>query len=135
MVINSPVFVSKVISFTNPSLFPSFVTTCFPRKDVCVKCLRDDSMEDTSFGPYATLDSYAVLHVAPTGFTPPYIQGYVIVDDGPKVFTLISGCDPKDDVLELGQRMELVIEQIKKDESGNDVIGWKFRPAKENTLS
>lgn len=108
---------------------------CFPKKEVCVKCVRDDCMEEKKFGPYARLDSYAVMQVAPTGFTAPYIQAYVVLEDGPKIFTLITGCEPRDDALELGQKMELVIEKIRDDEKGNPLIGWKFKPVEENNRS
>jgi uncharacterized OB-fold protein len=109
--------------------------TCFPTKQVCVKCLKDDCMEKAKFGPNAVLESFAVINVAPPGFTAPYIQGYVKLQDGPKVFSLISGCEPKDDAIELGQRMELVIEKIREDENGNNLIGWKFKPTRERNQS
>jgi uncharacterized OB-fold protein len=102
--------------------------TSFPKKEVCLKCLRDDTMEEARFGPYAILDSFAIMQVAPPGFFPPYIQGYVKLNDGPKVFTLITGCEPKDDALQLGEPMELVIDKIKEDENGHEIIGWKFKP-------
>lgn len=106
--------------------------TSFPKKDVCVRCLRDDTMKEARFGPLATLDSFAVMQVAPPGFVPPYIQGYVkLKPEGPKVFTLITGCDPKDDALEPGEEMELVVDKIKEDENGNELIGWKFKPIRE----
>ena len=133
--------------FSPPELTPSGKTyligsrckvcgyASFPQKDVCVRCLRDDTMEVAQFGPDAILDSFAVMQVAPPGFTSPYMQGYVILKDGPKVFTLITGCEPKDDALKVGEEMELVIEKIKEDENGNDIIGWKFRPTgKRHTL-
>lgn len=107
---------------------------CFPKKQVCVKCVKDDCMQETRFGPYAVLDSYAVIHVAPTGFSAPYILGYVVLENGPKIFTLINGCEPEDNALELGQKMELVIEKIKADERGNNLIGWKFKPLKEKKI-
>ena len=102
---------------------------CFPKKDVCVRCLRDDTMVEARFGPYATLDNYAVTRVAPPGFNAPYIQGYVVLDDGPRIFTLITGCNAEDNALHIGERMELVFEKIKEDTDGNNIIGWKFRPA------
>lgn len=101
---------------------------CFPKKDVCVRCCKNGTMETAKFGPYAKLDSFAVMQVAPPGFVAPYIQGYVVLDDGPKIFTLISGCEPEDNVLQLGEKMELVIEKITVDDKGNNLIGWIFRP-------
>ena len=107
----------------------------FPQKEVCVRCLRDDTMEVAHFGPHGILDSFAVMQVAPPGFNSPYMQGYVILRDGPKVFTLITGCEPTEDALTVGDEMELVIEKIKEDEKGDDIIGWKFRPtAKRHRL-
>jgi len=103
---------------------------CFPKKDVCVRCLRDDTMEETHFGPDGVLESFAVMQVAPSGFSAPYIQGYVTLKDGPKVFTLMTGCPPDDDALKVGQEMELVIETIRENEKGDELIGWKFRPVK-----
>jgi uncharacterized OB-fold protein len=64
----------------------------------------------------------------PPGFTTPYIQAFVNLDEGVRIFTLIEGCKPEDDALQLGQEMELVIGKIKEDEQGNDIIGWKFKP-------
>jgi uncharacterized protein len=101
---------------------------CFPKKSVCAKCVRDDCMEDVKFGPYAILDTYAVMRVAPPGFVPPYVQGYVILENGPKIFSLITGCETNDHALPLGQKMELVLEKIRQDEEGNNLIGWKFKP-------
>ena len=55
-------------------------------------------------------------------------MGYIQLDEGPVVFSTIAGCEAKDDALELGQPMELVIENIKEDRDGHKVLGWKFRP-------
>jgi hypothetical protein len=51
------------------------------------------------------------------------------------VFTLITGCEARDDALEIGQEMELIIDKIKKDRQGNNLVGWKFRPRRETTAS
>jgi len=102
--------------------------TCFPRKTVCVKCRRDDTMADLQLGPNGILQNFTVMQVGPPDFPPPYIMGYIQLDEGPVVFSTIAGCEAKDDALELGQPMELVIEPIKQDRDGNKVLGWKFRP-------
>ena len=102
----------------------------FPKKVVCVRCLRDDTMDDVRLGPYGTLETYAVMRVGPPDFPPPYMVGYVRVKEGPLIFSQITGCDVEDDALELGQEMELVIDKIKKDSKGNNVVGWKFRPVR-----
>ena len=44
---------------------------------------------------------------------------------------LISGCPPVEDCLHIGMEVELVIDKIREDEQGNEVIGYKFRPVQE----
>ena len=102
--------------------------TSFPRKTVCVKCRRDDTMETLKLGAYGTLENFAVMRVGPPDFPPPYTVGYVRMKEGPIIFTQITGCGTADDALEIGAEMELVIETIKKDPQGNNLVGWKFRP-------
>lgn len=100
----------------------------FPKKVVCVRCRRDDTMERVRLGPYGTLDTFTVMQVAPPGFIAPYMIGYVRLREGPIVFSLLTGCETKDDALKIGEEMELVIEKINEDGKGNNIIGWKFKP-------
>jgi len=102
--------------------------TCFPKKFVCVRCRRDDTMEEVKIGPYANLETFTVMRVGTADFPAPYVMGYVKTNEGAQVFTLITGCEIKDDALEPGEEMELVIEKIKMDKQGNNLIGWKFKP-------
>lgn len=115
-----------------PCLIGSKCSVCgyasFPRKKVCIRCRRDDTMEEIRLGPYGTLETYAVMRVGPPDFPPPYMVGYVRLKEGPLVFTQITGCEIEDDALEIGTEMELVIAKIRKDPEGNNLIGWKFRP-------
>ena len=87
-------------------------------------------MEEVKLGPYATLETFAVMRVGPPDFPPPYIMGYATMKEGAKVFALITGCEAKDDALELGEQMELVTEKVGEDGQGNNLIGWKFRPVR-----
>ena len=104
--------------------------TCFPEKKICIKCLRDDTMEGIKLGQHATLETYAVMRVDTPDFPAPYIIGYVRTEEGALVFTPITGCEPTDDALQIGEEMELVIEEIKEDGQGNTLIGWKYRPVR-----
>ena len=87
-------------------------------------------MEEIKLGPYATLENFAVMRVGPPDFPAPYIVGYVRMKEGILIFTPITGCEARDDALELGEEMELTIEKIKVDEQGNNLIAWKFRPTR-----
>ncbi len=85
-------------------------------------------MEEVPLSRRGTIDTFTVVHVAPTGFKAPYIQAYVDLPEGPRIFSLITGCDPLGTDLRDGAEVELVIEKIREDEKGNDLIGYKFRP-------
>ena len=102
---------------------------CFPPKPVCTKCLCEDCMEKTELSRHAVLETFAVMQVGPPDIPLPYIVGYVRTKEGALIFTMITGCEIKEDALHLGQDMELVLETIKQDDQGNNLIGWKFKPA------
>lgn len=104
--------------------------TCFPEKKVCIRCKRDDTMESISLGRHGRLENFTVVRVGTPDFPAPYIIGYVMTDEGALVFTQITGCEIRDDALEIGEEMELAIECIREDEQGNRLIGWKYRPVK-----
>ena len=99
-----------------------------PRRFICCVCMRDDTMEETPLSTRGTIDTFTVVHVAPVGFEAPYIQGFVDLPEGPRIFSLITGCEPSEEAIEEGAEVELVIDKISEDEKGNDLIGYKFRP-------
>jgi uncharacterized OB-fold protein len=100
----------------------------FPPKHVCIKCRREGTMNEVKLGPRGILDMFAVMQVGTPDFPAPYVIGFVRLEQGPMVFSVITGCEPKDDALTIGQEMMLVIDKIRTDENGLDVVGWKFKP-------
>jgi uncharacterized OB-fold protein len=102
--------------------------TFFPKQSVCRICMVDDTMEETALSTKGKIDTFTVVHVAPMGFKAPYIQAFVDLPEGPRIFSLITGCEPSEDALKTGVEVEVVIDKITEDEKGNDLIGYKFRP-------
>ncbi|MBI5967273.1 MAG: OB-fold domain-containing protein [Deltaproteobacteria bacterium] len=100
----------------------------FPKSWVCPSCMKDHTMEEISLSRRGKLDTFAVLRQAPSGFTAPYIIGYVILPEGTRIFTIITGTEIRDDALKRGQEVELVIDKLREDAQGNEIIGWKFKP-------
>ncbi len=47
---------------------------------------------------------------------------------GPRLFTLITGIEPKEDALAIGQELEMIIDRIREDEQGNTIVAWKLGP-------
>ena len=103
----------------------SYVT--FPPRGACSACISNETMEAVSLGSRGKIETFSVLHTAAPDFKAPYILAYVLIG-GAKVLSLITGCEPKEESLEIGDEVELVIEKIREDERGNEVWGYKFRP-------
>lgn len=100
----------------------------FPARSICRVCMVEGTMEETPLSTRGKIDTFTVVQVAPLGFKAPYIQAYVDLPEGPRIFSLITGCEPSQNALKEGQEVELVIDKITEDEKGNDLIGYKFRP-------
>ena len=103
--------------------------TSFPKMSACPICKREGVMEQIPLSNRGKLDTFTVAQQAPAGFTAPYIQAYVLLPEGVKIFTLLKGVELRDDALQIGQDMEFVMDKIRDDENGNEIIGWKYRPA------
>lgn len=103
-------------------------TVSFPRRMVCPCCLADDT-EEVPLSKKGKLYSYSINQMAPEGFEAPYITGKVDFPENVRVFSVITGCEPTEDSLQIGMDMEVVFEPIRKDEKGNPLVGYKFKPS------
>jgi uncharacterized OB-fold protein len=103
--------------------------TSFPKKEICIVCRKEATMENIQLGSEGKLETFAVMQVGPPGFKVPYVIGYVRTPEGAVVFAPITGCEAKDEAMKVGEEMELVIEKVKEDGKGNNLIGWKYKPA------
>jgi uncharacterized OB-fold protein len=120
-----------------PRLTGSRCTTCktpyFPRSGVChnPEC-AESRIEDAQFGPTGTLWSCAIQDYPPPDpvkFDKPYkpfAMGVVDLDDGLRVLGRVSVDDPR--AIDVGARVEMVIEPLAHDADGNEIVGWKFKP-------
>jgi uncharacterized OB-fold protein len=77
-------------------------------------------------GRTGTLYGFTVCHTAPSGWRAPYLQAYVELPEGIRVFTLVSDqVEPVADALTVGQPMELVVEPV---HPGDTIVTYKYRP-------
>lgn len=103
-------------------------TTFFPKRVLCPTCFEEGDMEEVRLASRGTLYACTVIHRdSPAGIRAPYAYGYVEIPvDKVRVFALLTGSDPSS--FHSGQEVELVIEPIKTDPEGRQVIGYKFKP-------
>jgi len=127
---------SKCYRFRSPDGEPYLIGSkcrccgyvAFPPRVICPDCVIKGSMEEIDLGSTAKIDTFSVLYVGTLDFPAPYILAYVVVPEGARVLSLITGCEPSEEALEIGTPVELVIEKIRTDKQGNEVRGYKFRP-------
>ena len=104
----------------------------FPPKPVCPKCF-DGRLEETPLNTRGTLHAFARSVMGPTDMKKPFVMGFVDLPEGIKLYSLIVDCEPWDQVLRVGMDVEMVVGPVKTDSEGRDVIGYMFRPVKEET--
>ncbi len=102
----------------------------FPEKPVCPNCF-DPARKKVPLSRKGKLHTFALSHMGPGGIPTPFVIGFVELPEGIKLFSLITQCEPWDKVLKVGMDVEMVIETIRRDEEGNEIVGYKFRPVPE----
>ena len=127
------------ISGDGPRLRGMRCKTCdnhvFPFQKGCPKCAGTD-VEPVDLGTRGTLWAWTIQGFPPKA--PPYLGetdpekfrpygiGYVELPGQTKVETRLTESDPTK--LAEGMEMELTLEQVGKDEDGNDIVTYAFKP-------
>jgi len=101
--------------------------TFFPKKLVCPDCF-DGELKEVPLSKKGKLHTFALSVMGPTDMEKPYVIGFIDLPEGIKLFSVLTDCEPWDEVLKVNMEMEMVIGKIKEDEYGNDIISYKFRP-------
>jgi uncharacterized OB-fold protein len=108
--------------------------TFFPKKKICPECF-EENLVDAILSNRGRLHAYAMSVMGPPFLEKPYVQAYVDLPEGIKLFSLLKDWEPIGETLEIGMEMEMVIDKISVDRTGNEIIGYKFRPVKEEEVS
>ncbi len=84
-------------------------------------------METVPLSGEGTLYTYTVIRQSIPVFEVPYVLGYVDLPEGVRLMGQIAGCEPDD--VRIGMPLVLSIEPFGEDEDGNELTGYRFRPA------
>jgi uncharacterized OB-fold protein len=98
----------------------------FPPRQVCSRCLAE-SLEPAALSTRGTVHTYTVVHQAAPEFEVPYALGYVDLPEGVRVLGQITGVAPE--AVCIGMEVELSLEPFGENDEGQEVIGYRFRPA------
>lgn len=100
----------------------------FPSRLVCTNCLTDKGMKRSRLGNMGWLYSYTMIRVAPKEFDPPYLVGYVVIQpENIRILAQLTGVKSLEE-LKTGLQMKMVMERIRGDDKGNELVGYKFKP-------
>ncbi len=103
-------------------------TVSFPKKNICFKCMKDDTMEIHPMSKKGEIVTFSVSHLSHIDIPTPYAFGYVYLpDDDLTIYTLFTDWEPVEEKLFIGQQVELDIQTFRKDPWGNDVISYVYR--------
>jgi uncharacterized OB-fold protein len=106
-------------------------TVVFPKMPVCPSCGRNGAMQDVEIGRKGRLFSHTIARFAPKGFTAPFFQAFIDLDEGPRIFSLIGAeCAVENGVLEDGMEMRIVVELLADTPENKDILSYKYVPAK-----
>jgi uncharacterized OB-fold protein len=105
-------------------------TVTFPKRAVCPRCVKRGTMTEHHISGKGRLNTFSIVNAALPGFKAPSIQAYVDLDEGPRIWSLISGIAPDPEALRIGMDLELVVEKVREDREGNEYISYQFRPVK-----
>ncbi len=102
----------------------------FPARRCCRRC-TSMNLEEVALSRKAKLYSFTTVRVKlpDAKSASPYLTGIVELPEGERIRTLLTDGDNAS--LKIGDEMELVIDVVYEDESGREVLGWKFKPVRK----
>ena len=99
----------------------------------CENCQGRD-MEDVVLSNKGKLYTYSVVrhrppgdYIGPDPFVP-YAVGLVELPEGVRIMSVLTDCDIEK--IKIGTNLELAVMKLYEDAEGNEIITYKFRPAK-----
>jgi uncharacterized OB-fold protein len=115
-----------------PHLLASRCELCgkiyFPQQKLCIDCFREGTMKVHLLSCKGKIYSFTVVEretLAPKGFRVPYAYGYIDFPEGVRVLSKIIGWNPE--TLKIDAPVEMVIEEIRQNETGEKIMGFRFR--------
>ncbi len=102
-------------------------TRHFPAARVCVKCEKDDALQDVALQRTGQIFTYAVDHLAASPF-PPVVMAVVDLDGGGRIYCEVVDTEP--DSVQIGMAVELVARRLREG-GGLYHYYWKCRPRRD----
>ena len=132
MVSFNPVLLTLQAEDGKPHLLGSRCEVCgkvyFPQQKLCIQCLEEGTVKGHLLSVQGEIYSFTVVEretLAPKGFQVPYAYGYIDLPEGVRVLSKIIGWGSE--TLKINAPVEMVLEEIRQNEGGEKIIGFRFR--------
>lgn len=103
--------------------------TFFPRRLVCARCLHEGT-DDVELSTRGRIHTWTYCHVPMFGRRESDVSGYgvaqVDLPEGPRVQSVLAG-EPDD--FAIGMEVDIDLETLRREPSGDEVVIYRFRPA------
>lgn len=99
----------------------------------CSRCFSTEPMEEVKLSDKGELHVFSIVHQSGPGIPVPYIAAIVDLPEGVSVRCNIEGVEPDPKHLAFGMPVEMFTEVVRQDREGNDIVAFKFRPAKNGS--
>ena len=132
VLIQSELFQYPLSEGQHPTLLANSCKICgrsfFPKRALCPYCFDQGEMENVTLSRRGIIYASTVVRIpSPTGIEAPYAYGYVDIPvNNIRVFALFTGDDPTSFIP--NREVELVVEPIRTNHEGQQIIGYKFKP-------
>ena len=99
----------------------------FPTETLCLRC-GNLKLEDTSLSNEGILYTFTIIRQQPPIYKGPvpYAIGIIELPEKIRFTCLLTDCDFS--ILNIGMKVELLIERLHEDDEGNEVVCHKFKP-------
>jgi len=109
---------------------PACHTRFATKRVICLEC-GHRGMDECRLSPYGAVHTFTIIHQTPKGsvMEAPYAIAQVQLEDGPIVSTALAGAPL--DTVRVGMSVEMALHDVKRDDAGNRVVAYVFRPRRE----
>jgi scaffold protein (connect acetoacetyl-CoA thiolase and HMG-CoA synthase) len=119
----------------HPALLANTCRNCgkcfFPKRTLCPSCFELGDLEDIVLDRKGVIYAVTVVHLSsPSGIEAPYAYGYVNIPTNKiRILAPFTGDNPN--TFHAGMEVELVLETIRTNSRGQEIIGYKFKPVSQ----
>ena len=107
--------------------------TFYPPRHICLGCYHE-GLDRVPLSSRGKLWTFTIARMTLPGslVSAPYVIAQVELPEGVMIPTVLTDVDPES--VRIGMNLELVVEKATMDAQGNEVMTFKFRPAKEGSV-